>query len=246
MRLFATILTLFLLRYSQAQSVPKLKVTPLNKQVFVHTTYGMYNNAAVPSNGLIIKTNNGVVLVDSGWDSDTNTDNTRQILRWVADSLHQPVRMCIVTHAHDDRVGGIRALQKAGVRVVSTKLTAQNAVKRGYPSPEPILPNDTTFTIGNQPIRPYFPGAGHTDDNIVVWLPNQRILYGGCLVKSVAVFGMGNLADANLTVWPQSMRNVIKEFGSARVVVPGHEDWGDAKALEHTLQLVTKYNASKK
>ncbi|GAB3998272.1 BcII family subclass B1 metallo-beta-lactamase [Spirosoma daeguense] len=225
---------------------PKPVYTPLSKDVYVHTTYGIYQNTPYPSNGLIIKTNDGVVLVDSGWDEDSSTENTRHILQWVADNLHQPVKFCIVTHAHDDRVGGIRALQKVGVRVISTKKTAQNTVKRGYPSPEAILSNDTTFIIGNEPVRCYYPGAGHTDDNIVVWLPNQRILHGGCLVKSIGVFGMGNLADANVKAWPQSMRNVLNQFGTARVVVPGHEEWSDVKALEHTLKLVEKHNAAKK
>ncbi|WP_420150808.1 subclass B1 metallo-beta-lactamase [Spirosoma sp.] len=231
---------------AQVTQKPTLKVTPLNANVFVHTTYGMYNNTPYPSNGLIIKTKDGIILVDSGWDTVNDTDNTQQLLRWVADNLHQPVRLCVVTHAHDDRVGGISALKKAGVRVVSTPLTAQNAVKRGFESPEGILPNDTTFTIGQEPIRCYFPGKGHTSDNIVVWLPNQQILYGGCLIKSVAVFGMGNLADANVAAWSGSIRNVMNRFGTAKIVVPGHEDWGDAKSLEHTLRLVEKHLATKR
>ncbi|MFD1141546.1 subclass B1 metallo-beta-lactamase [Larkinella insperata] len=244
------ILTAFLLAvlfhgFTQAQtaSKPKLVVTPLNDQVLVHTTYGVYQNNSIPSNGLIIKTKDGIVLVDTGWDSDGNTDNTRQLLQWVADNLHQPVRLCIVTHAHEDRIGGVSELRKAGVRVVGTPLTAQKTVKLGYEAPEGSLPNDTTFTIGQEPIRCYFPGEGHTSDNIVVWLPRQKILHGGCFVKSVAAFGMGNVADANLKAWSTSIRNVMQQFGTATIVVPGHEEWSDTKALEHTLRLLEKHGA---
>ncbi|QJW90490.1 subclass B1 metallo-beta-lactamase [Spirosoma taeanense] len=234
--------------FVQAQSSPKpkLTVTPLNDRVYVHTTYGIYLNNAIPSNGLIIKTTDGIVLVDTGWDSDGNTDNTRQLLRWVADSLRQPVRLCIVTHAHEDRVGGISELRKAGVRVISTPLTAQKSLKLGYEAPEGILPADTTFTIGQEPIRCYFPGEGHTSDNIVVWLPRHQILHGGCFVKSVAAFGMGNVADANLNEWGNSVRRVMQQFGTARLVIPGHEEWSDTKALEHTLRLLEKHAASKR
>jgi len=206
----------------------------------------MYQGNAVPSNGLIIKTSDGVVLIDTGWDSDGNTDNTQQLLQWVADSLHQPVRLCIVTHAHDDRVGGINELHKAGIRVISTPLTAQKTVKEGYESPDGILSNDTTFTVGQEPIRCYFPGEGHTSDNIVVWLPNQQILHGGCFVKSVAADGMGNIADANLSEWPNSIRRVMHEFGTAKIVVPGHDEWTDTKALQHTLTLLKKHAAAKR
>ncbi|MBO0934242.1 subclass B1 metallo-beta-lactamase [Fibrella aquatilis] len=234
------------LAQAQAPQKPPLSVTPLSAQVYVHTTYGVYQGTSVPSNGLIINTNDGVVLVDTGWDSDGNTDNTRQLLRWIADSLRQPVRLCIVTHAHEDRVGGIGELRKAGVRVISTPLTARKSVKLGYEAPDGILPSDTTFTIGQEPIRCYFPGEGHTSDNIVVWLPNQQILHGGCFVKSVAAFGMGNIADANLKAWGSSIRNVMRQFGSARIVVPGHEEWGDTQSLTHTLRLLEKHAAAKR
>ena len=249
MRILPVLFIIFLFTgFVQAQSAskPKLTVTRLDDRVYVHTSYGIYQKTPVPSNGLILKTNDGVVLVDTGWDTKDDTDNTRQLLQWVADSLHQPVRFCIVTHAHEDRVGGISELRKAGVRVISTPLTAQKSVKLGYEAPEGILPADTTFTVGQVPIRCYFPGEGHTSDNIVVWLPDRQILHGGCFVKSVATFGMGYIADANLKEWANSVRRVISQFGTAKIVVPGHEEWSDTKALEHTLQLLAKYTASKR
>ncbi|GAB3018857.1 subclass B1 metallo-beta-lactamase [Spirosoma pulveris] len=247
-KLLSLLSTLLLTTLVQAQSGqrPGLSVTPLNERVYVHTTYGMYGGTPVPSNGLIIKTKDGIVLVDTGWDTNTNTDNTRELLQWVSKNLHQPVRLCIVTHGHEDRVGGISELRKAGIRVVSTPLTAQKSVKLGFESPEGILSNDTTFSIGKEPIRCYFPGQGHTADNIVVWLPNQKILYGGCLVKSVAVFGMGNLADANLNEWGNSIQNLMTQFKTARIVVPGHDEWTDTRSLAHTLQLLKKHAEAKK
>ena len=222
-------------------SRPKPIITQVANGVYIHTTYGTYQNNFIPANGLIINTTDGVVLVDTGWDTRADTDNTRQLLQWVADSLHQPVRLCIVTHAHDDRVGGIGALRQAGIRVISTPETAQRAAKQGYDAPEGILPSDTTFCLGQTPVRCYFPGAGHSPDNIVVWLPAQQILHGGCLIKSVAVFGMGNLSDANLGEWGKSIRRVMRRFGRAKLVVPGHEAWGDTQSLLHTRNLLRKY-----
>lgn len=244
--LMAFFVSLLWYGFAQAQTIPKppLSVTQLNDQVYVHLSYGIYKNTAFASNGLIIKTNDGVVLIDTGWDTKENTDNTRQLIQWVNDNLHQPIRFCIVTHAHEDRVGGISELLKANIRVISTPLTAQKSIELGYQAPEGILPNDTTFTIGQVPIRCYFPGPGHTSDNIVVWLPNQQILHGGCFVKSVAALGMGNIADANLNEWGNSIRKVKNQFGNAKLVIPGHEEWSDTKALDHTLKLLKKHAAS--
>ena len=38
----------------------------------------------------------------------------------------------VVTHAHDDRIGGLNTLYKYGVKVHSTKLTADFARQQGY------------------------------------------------------------------------------------------------------------------
>jgi hypothetical protein len=39
----------------------------------------------------------------------------------------------------------------------------------------------------------FFPGAGHTRDNLAVWLPQQRVLFGGCFLKSVTIPGHGTI-----------------------------------------------------
>jgi metallo-beta-lactamase class B len=222
--------------WAQSVPLPPLTVTKIDDRIYVHTSHQVYGGSPFPSNGLVIKTDRGIVIIDTAW----GPDQTRQLLHWVETNLHEPVRLCISTHFHDDRIGGTAVLRRAGVRVISTPLTAQKAATLGVEQPEGLLPNDTTITIGNVPIRCYFPGEGHSPDNIVVWLPDQRILFGGCLVKSVAAFGLGNLADANLKEWAHSIRNVQRQFSTSRIVVPGHQAWDDPNALVHTLQLLEK------
>ncbi|MGA0560137.1 subclass B1 metallo-beta-lactamase [Larkinella sp. VNQ87] len=234
---------LFLLSWSfplllTAQTPLKIKVTPLTDRLLVHTTYREYEGKPFPSNGLLVKTDDGVVLIDTGWDVLTDTDQTRQLLAWIDENLHQPVRLCIVTHFHEDRVGGIGLLRKAGIRVVSTPLTAESAARNGYERPEPVLSNDTTLTVGKLPIRCFYPGPGHSGDNIVVWFPTEQVLFGGCFVKSYAAFGLGNLSDANLTEWGNSIRRVQAAFPTPRFVIPGHQEWDQTISLQHTLRLL--------
>lgn len=223
---------------ASAQASLKIKVTPLTDRLYVHTSYNLYNGQPFPSNGLIAKTNDGIVLVDTGWDSLTDTEQTRQLLEWIDQNLHQPVRLCIVTHAHEDRVGGISLMRKAGIRVVSTPLTAEKSVKLGFEQPEGILSNDTTLIVGKLPIRCFYPGPGHSPDNIVVWLPTERVLFGGCFIKSYAAFGLGNIADANLKEWGNSVRRLQREFPDPRFIIPGHQEWDNTTSLEHTLKLL--------
>jgi metallo-beta-lactamase class B len=228
------IISFLLLAFVAKSQKLTVKITPIAPKCYVHTSYANLSGSPFPSNGMIVSTTAGAVLIDTGWDKP----QTKQILRWVKKELHQSVVLCIITHGHFDRTAGIPELKKRGIRVVSTALTANKMESFGIAGPEGVLPNDTTFTLGGQQIRTYFAGAGHTGDNIVVWLSAQKVLFGGCLVKSTAAMGIGNLADAYLTDWIQTIRRVQTQFADAAIIVPGHQEWDDKNSLTYTLKLL--------
>ena len=62
------VLLLFLspCHFGQARSPAKL--SKVEDSVWVHTTYKLYYNVNLPSNGLIIQTSVGLVLIDTPWD----------------------------------------------------------------------------------------------------------------------------------------------------------------------------------
>ncbi len=83
----------------------------------------------------------------------------------------------------------------------------------------------------------FYPGAGHTKDNVVVYFPKERILFGGCFIKDNKATGMGNIADADLAAWPGISR-------AHRGRIPADGD-GDSRtrpdgphALAHTRDLL--------
>lgn len=214
--------------------VPPLEITPLVPNHYVHTTYQLYQNNPFPSNGLIVSTSAGIILVDTGW----GLEQTELLLAQIEQKMKQKVVLCIVTHAHEDRIGGVKAFQQRGIKIIGTPLTAQKTVAQGLPAPEGILPQDTTFRVGNTTVQTYFPGAGHTEDNIVVYFPDSKVLAGGCLIKSYVAMGIGNIADANLKTWKQSVNNVRKKFPKADFVIPGHEKWDNLASFSRTIELV--------
>ncbi|AEI50718.1 subclass B1 metallo-beta-lactamase [Runella slithyformis] len=215
------------------QELP-VEITSLVPNHYVHTTYQLIQNNPFPSNGLIVSTSVGIVLVDTGW----GLEQTEKLLAQIEQKLKQKVVLCIVTHAHEDRIGGVKAFQQRGIKIIGTPLTAQKTVAQGLPAPEGILPQDTTFRVGDTTIQTYFPGAGHTDDNIVIYFPNSKVLVGGCLIKSYVAMGIGNIADANLKTWKQSVNNVRNKFPNAEFVIPGHEKWDNLTSFSRTIELV--------
>ncbi len=139
----------------------------------------------------------------------------------------------------ENRVKGALDQAKGAVKDAVGKVTGDTKLQaEGKTWARGGLPADTILTIGGQTLRTYFPGAGHVPDNMVVWLPRQQVLVGGCLVKSREAQDLGNVADADLTAWAPTIRRVMAEFSEARIVIPGHQAWSDAGCLQHTLNLL--------
>lgn len=216
-----------------------LKVTPIDSQFLVHTSYKMLDGKLVPANGLIVNTPEGVMLVDATWDDR----QAKQLLRWIKKHLKRKVFLCVITHSHADRIGGIAYLKKKKIDVESTPEIARRAVADGFPSPTTGFKNDMKFGIGeNVDVRVFFPGQGHSPDNIVVWFPKERVLFGGCLIKSTDATDLGNIAEANLEEWPRTMKYLMEECPDPRWVIPGHFGWDKPGAMEHTVKLLEEHN----
>lgn len=214
-----------------------VQLTKVNDNVWVHTTYYNYNGSRTISNGLLVLTTKGLVLVDTPWTND----QTKELIKLTREKFKQNIVAAIITHAHIDRIGGIKTLLDNKIDVKSTQLTAQKAEKLGYAKPNPsITSDDTILSFGETKLEVYFPGEGHTADNIVVWLPAYRILFGGCIVKPLESKSMGNTTDANVKAWPNSIENLINKFSNAEIVIPSHGKWGDKQILTHTLDLLKK------
>ncbi len=210
-------------------------ITPLASDVFVHTSFKRLSGSPYPSNGLIVRTSAGMVLIDNAWDER----QARQIIGWARQRFDQPVVLCVVTHAHDDRTGGYAALDSEKIPLWSAQHTAERSK---ISSLRGILPNDTLIRVGNTDIEIHFPGAGHAPDNIVVWLPSEKILFGGCLVKSASATHLGNIADADLDSWPAAIQDLLQRYPDARWIVPGHHKWSGRDALARTLQLLRNHS----
>lgn len=214
----------------------KVELTKINEQIWVHTSYADYMGSLIPSYGLLALTNTGIVLVDTPWTND----QTQELLKLVKDRFHQPIKLAIFSHWHPDRIGGIDSLSAAHIKTASTTATAELAVKAGFQKPQRMLhPQVEVFQVGDLSLETYFPGPGHTMDNIVVYFPQLKVLYGGCLVKPLNMTNLGNMADGDVIQYPNTIQNIIRRYPQARIVIANHgtSPMGDFGLLKHTLQL---------
>ncbi|WP_373048645.1 subclass B1 metallo-beta-lactamase [Vulgatibacter sp.] len=187
----------------------------------------------VPSNGLVVLGPDGALLVDTPW----TPSQTQALVAWIEQVQRSRLVDVVVTHAHEDRTGGVAALADE-VRIHALAETAALSAGLGRPFTPVELPPTASLDLAGGKIETFFPGAGHAPDNIVVWLPERQLLFGGCFVKAGAAGNLGNVADADLASWGGAVERVRERYPDADVVVPGHGPLGGPELLVHTGALI--------
>lgn len=211
------------------ESIPGLKVQELENNVYLHTSFERYDGfGVVASNGLMIIDDEMAYIIDT----PTSTEDTEKLVEWAREQGFI-VEASISTHFHDDSTAGIEWLNSQSIPTYASSLT--NRLLGEADQTQSVRSfDDTSFWLVENLIEVFYPGPGHTKDNVVVWLPKQGILFGGCFVKAES---LGNLSDAVIEAWPESAENLVSRYGHARVVVPGHGKPGDASLLRRTKAL---------
>ncbi len=161
----------------------------------------------------------------------------------------------VLTHYHAVRVLGAAAFDAR--RIIATRMTADLVEERGRQDWEseagrmprlfegaetiPGLTRPThTFEqsmdlqVGDHAVELRYLGRGHTSGDLVVWLPQERVLFAGDLVEAQAAPYMG---DSHVADWSSTTLDNVKALG-AQHLVGGRGDvvHGDAvdRAIEDT------------
>jgi len=104
------------------QITPDLTVRQLQPGLWLHTSWQTLPKVGrYPANGLLVREGDHLVLIDTAWGEAS----TEALLDWIDRELRLPVVRAIVTHAHDDRMGGAPVLVRRHIPFV------------GHPSPRP-------------------------------------------------------------------------------------------------------------
>ena len=217
--------------------LPPLQITHVSGDCYVFVTYHMLDGKPYPANAMYVLTPAGAVLFDTPWD----TTQCRPLLDSIWTKHKQHVVLCISTHFHADRTGGIPSLRAMGVKTYASAMTDSLCRLQHEPRPEFVFTHDTVFTVGGTRIITYYPGPGHTLDNIVLWLEQEKLLYGGCLVKSTEADDIGYMDDGDVQKYPIAIRNLQQRYPVRHFVIPGHLGWRDTSSLDHTLALIRTY-----
>jgi len=190
--------------------------------VWVHTSqYSFPGSAPIPSNGLIVQDGESLTLVDTAWGELA----TLSLLEVIKTEIGKPVTKLVLTHHHHDRLAGVDLLEAYGAKVYTHPDTAARAAQAGGPVPG---------------VEIAYPGPAHAEENLIVYVPAEKILFGGCAVKGAGSLTLGNLEDAKVKDWPQSLNWIKQTYPDTKLVVPGHGKGAGLSLLNETLALLAK------
>jgi len=214
-----------------------IELIPLGVSVYVHTTWENWPNAGrFCSNGLIVIKNGKAVIIDS----PMNNEKTEIIYNYLLNEMGVIIEKHIAGHYHEDCIGGLEFLHAKGVKSIASNLTIEMCKEEELEVPDIGFDTEYDLDFYGKKLECRFFGGGHSFDNIVVYIPKGRILFGGCLVKSITAVNLGNLTDAIVDEWDLTVDKVIETYPRAKVVVTGHGRIGGKELLKNTVELVRR------
>jgi metallo-beta-lactamase class B len=214
----------------------KLKISHLTGDFYIYTTYNTYEGNQIPANGMYLLTHDGVVLFDTPWD----TTQFQPLLDSIKLKHNKSVNSCIATHWHSDRTEGLEYYKQQGIKTYTTVLTDEWSKKNDMKRAEFLLTKDTVFNFEPYSFETYYPGEGHTADNIIIWFNKEKILYGGCLIKGADAENLGYLGDANVTEYFTTLKRVQAKCPTPKFIIISHSDWNNLKSLNHSIKLAKR------
>ncbi|ADJ42217.1 beta-lactamase class B [Amycolatopsis mediterranei S699] len=166
-------------------------------------------------------------------DTCSTERRTRALLETVEAATGSPVTTLVNTHHHGDHTNGNYLV--GGATIIGHRKTRELMVAEGIQTfdgifvgndwgelesrpPEVVFDDRLTVHAGDVTLELIHPGhAAHTTNDVLVWLPEQRVLYAGDLVfNGGSPFAlMGSVAG-----WRKGL-DVIREL-SPEVILPGH------------------------
>ena len=152
------------------------------------------------SNAGFVVTRTGVVVIDAL----ASPAQGKTLLRTIRTITPLPVRWLILTHHHPDHTFGAIVFKRAGAKVLAhpdrrtlasedgddAMVSAWTGVlglheMQGFAfadTPDVPITHDTTVTLGGRTFVIDVPGTAHTPGDLVIWLPDARVLFAGDLL----------------------------------------------------------------
>ena len=225
---------------------PKVTLALLRGHVYVVEDY-FYSK----ENSVVYVGDSSVIVVGATWTPET----AKLLAVEIGKITPKPITEVIDTNYHPDRAGGNAFFKSIGAKIVSTKMTHDllaahwhemvRYVQKGFPNYPtlPLVSPDKTFSgdfeLQGGGIKAIYLGPSHTPDGIFVFFPQEKVLYGNCILKEQ----LGNLDFADLNEYPKTLLKLKQLNLGFTTIVAGH--WSaihGPELIDQYLQLLAAHH----
>lgn len=216
---------------------PDLELIKLSENAYVHVSYtespdfGRYS-----SNGLVFIRGRKALL----FDTPPGDSLTGLLCSYLEKEMKLSITGFVPNHWHEDCMGGLQCIKNRNIPSYACNLTKEIAGSHNLPVPDHGFNDSLTLMLGDDSVYCWFPGAAHSMDNIVVWIPSEKILFAGCMCKSLSSTDLGNISDGDPKEYAATIEKIIRKFTESKIVIPGHGLPGGPELLYHTRSLAKR------
>ena len=192
----------------------------------VEGTANVYIFRNVNHQSMFIVTNDGVIATDPiAYGRPTGGQTYLDEIRKVTD---KPVKYVIYSHHHFDHIAGGKAFKDAGATFIAHRRAKERLEQ--LRDPNTVLPDETvsdsgrTITLGGTTLELRYLGLNHSDSNLVMLLPKEKIIFVVDTIPVGQVPGRGMI-----DFYPLESEAFIKQVLAMdwERLIPGHPGPGD-------------------
>lgn len=230
------------------------------RQIAPHT-YVVTDETFFNSNVLVAWMGDDTVLTAS---SPFETEGATALVEWIRKKFGPAKLIVINTHFHSDGTGGNEAFIKAEAQIWASEMTKKLQISKGAAVRKESMASFTDpklrqriesrrevmaqnifdpakglqLEFKGEPVTVFYPGPAHSPDNVVVYLPQRQVLFGGCMIRSGDSTDLGFLGSADVEHWETSARTLLNF--PVKFVIPGHGAVGGSELIQNTIDLAAK------
>lgn len=194
----------------------------------------------------------GIVVVDAEFP-----DPAKHLIAELQKQSDKPFEWLINTHHHGDHTSGnisFKGIVK-NVAAHANSLTNQKNVAVAQKKEDQQLYPDTTFTdtwkvkVGDEHIRAYYFGAGHTNGDAIIHFEHANVVHMGDLMFNRRYPFIDKSAGASVKNWPVALEMAQKKFDKDSIFVFGHAfdpqkvtgTMDDLKAMQNYMEKLAEF-----
>src|SRR5215203_4337376 len=127
---------------------------------------------------MFVVTNDGVIATDPvAYGRPTGGQTYLDEIKKVTD---KPIRFLIYSHHHFDHIAGGKAFKDAGATIVAHKRAKERLAQLKDPHtplPDQVFDTNKTIKLGGTTLELRYLGLNHSDSNLVMLLPKEKIIF---------------------------------------------------------------------